>query len=561
VGSGTGAGADLGGTRRRDLRLITVAIVVSALGSWSYNVAIAVYAYQQTHSAGWVALATVGRYLPALVLTWLGSRWVDRWPRRRVAVAADAVCAVAMAVLAVLAAAQGPLVVAIALASVSSAAARLGSAAAMAVAADVVAESQLVRSAAMVSTVEAVATAVGPALASLVLAVASPQVLFALNGLTFAASAVLLLQLGPVAVRGAAAGPRPSVPAARDRLVARSVRPLLAARGLAAGVYGADVVLLAVVATQQLRQGTAGYGWLLAGAGAGGLIAAAVLRRGVGGVGAGGAAAVGSLLGMALYSLPLLLLAWGPAMPASLAVQAVRGAGCVLVTTTVIAGLQQAVPSRLAAPMFARAHAVVLAGTSAGAVAAPILLRSVGLHSTLVVAALVPFAAQAALTPALRRFDRSAAAMQAAADPRLEVLRGLSLFRDASRRTLNEVADGAVEIEVATGVAVVAQGEPSDALYVLVAGSVEVTVGDRGGRRVLRTLVAPAYFGEIGLIHSVPRTATVTTVQPCRVWRIPADAFLSAAAQAGLSSALSDSVRIRFSSAGSFDGEAVPVEI
>ena len=552
---------DLGGTRRRDLRLITVAIVVSALGSWSYNVAIAVYAYQQTHSPGWVALATVGRYLPALVLTWLGSRWVDRWPRRRVAVASDAVCALVMGLLALLAAAQGPLVVAIALASVSSAAARLQSAAAMAVAADVVAESQLVRSAAMVSTAEAAATAVGPALASLVLAVSSPQVLFALNGVTFATSALLLLRLGAVAERGVAAGPGPVVPAEGDRRVARSVRPLLAARGLAAAVYGADVVLLAVVATQQLRQGTAGYGWLLAAAGAGGLMAAAVLRRGVGRVGAGGAAAGGSLMGMAMYSLPLLVLAWGPAMAASLAVQAVRGAGCVLVTTTVIAGLQRAVPSRLAAPTFARAHAVVLAGTSAGAVTATILLRSVDLHTTLVVAALVPLAALTALLPALRRFDRDSALMQAAADPRLEVLRGLSLFHDASRRTLNEVADRAVEIEVAGGVAIVAEGDLSDALYVLVDGTVEVSAQDRGGPRPLRTLDAPAYFGEIGLIHSVPRTATVTTVQPCRVWRIPADAFLSAAAQAGLSSALSDSVRIRFSSAGSFDGESVPVEM
>ena len=559
MGSGAVAAEDLGGTRRRDLRLITVAIVVSALGSWSYNVAIAVYAYEQTHSPGWVAVATVGRYLPALVLTWLGGRWVDRWPRRTVAVAADVACATAMAALALLAAAQGPLVVAIALASVSSAAARLQSAAALALAADVVTESQLVRSAAMVSTAEAAATAVGPALASLVLAFAGPQVVFALNGVTFAASALLLLRLGPVVERGPAPGAGLQSPAAGDRQVGRAVWPLLAARALAAGVYGADVVLLAVVATQQLRQGTAGYGWLLAGAGAGGLIAASVLRRGVGKVGA--AAAGGSLLGMALYSLPLLVLAWGPGMVASLAVQAVRGAGCVLVTTAVIAGLQRAIPSRLAAPTFARAHSVVLAGTSAGAVTASILLRSVGLDTTLVVTALVPFAAMAALSPALRRFDRSSAAVQAAGDPQLDVLRGLSLFHDASRRTLYEVADRAVEIDVAAGVAVVTEGEPSDALYVLVEGRVEVTADGRSGPVPLRTLVAPAYFGEIGLIHSVPRTASVTAVQPCRVWRIPADAFLSAAAQAGLSSALSDSVRIRFSSVGSFDGESVPLEI
>ena len=51
--------------------------------------------------------------------------------------------------------------------------------------------------------------------------------------------------------------------------------------------------------------------------------------------------------------------------------------------------------------------------------------------------------------------------------------------------------------------------------------------------------------GEIGLLHRVPRTATVTACEPCVTWEIPADLFLSAASQAGLSSALTENVRVR----------------
>ena len=71
-------------------------VTISALGTWSYNVGIAVYAFQETQSTTWVALATVGRYLPALFITAIGSRWADRYPRRSVAAFSDFLCALIM---------------------------------------------------------------------------------------------------------------------------------------------------------------------------------------------------------------------------------------------------------------------------------------------------------------------------------------------------------------------------------------------------------------------------------------------------------------------------------
>jgi CRP-like cAMP-binding protein len=114
--------------------------------------------------------------------------------------------------------------------------------------------------------------------------------------------------------------------------------------------------------------------------------------------------------------------------------------------------------------------------------------------------------------------------------PRIAVLEGLGLFAHASRAALEKLADAAVEVEAPAGEAIVREGQPADALYVLVDGSVQVSAaGELGGlARPIRTMTGPTYFGEIGLLRQIPRTATVTTSTPCRLYRIDGKAFLDA---------------------------------
>jgi CRP-like cAMP-binding protein len=75
----------------------------------------------------------------------------------------------------------------------------------------------------------------------------------------------------------------------------------------------------------------------------------------------------------------------------------------------------------------------------------------------------------------------------------------------------------------------VREGEPADALYVVLEGSVGVTArGEAGAEQRLRTMGPDTYFGEIGLLERIPRTATVTAEQPTRCYRIDGDEFLAA---------------------------------
>ncbi|MGE0529163.1 MAG: cyclic nucleotide-binding domain-containing protein, partial [Bdellovibrionales bacterium] len=65
------------------------------------------------------------------------------------------------------------------------------------------------------------------------------------------------------------------------------------------------------------------------------------------------------------------------------------------------------------------------------------------------------------------------------------------------------------------------QGDTSDSLYLILRGSVSVEINGS----LVKRLTQGSFFGEIALIANIPRTASITTAEPCVFFKISSDAF------------------------------------
>ena len=135
-----------------------------------------------------------------------------------------------------------------------------------------------------------------------------------------------------------------------------------------------------------------------------------------------------------------------------------------------------------------------------------------------------------AAVPALHRVARATSERRRALEPVVQVLAQLALFDGASPPALERLAGSATRATIPAGTEVVREGGFPDDVYVIRSGSFDVV---KQGTRVA-TLGHDEWFGEIGLLHNTPRTATVVAATTGEVWRIPGPEFLSAINESAL---------------------------
>jgi MFS family permease len=503
--------------RNPGLRRLQLAWVGSLLGSWSYAVALAVYAYAQGGASA-VGIVAVIRMVPAALLSPFLSTFADRYPRRLVMVTIDVIRAGLMAAAAVAIATDiSPWVVYVIVgcSTIVGSPFRPAQAALLPTLARSPAELTAANVAA--TTLESIGAFLGPALGGLLLAATNAQVVFAVNGASFVWSALLVLA---VRVHEPVAGRRGqnrehslgSEATAGFRLLAenRDVAKLLALFTCQTLVSGALIVLVVVTALDLLDGGASTVGWLNAAVGAGGLAGGAIAL-----VLATRARLPDDLgIGLVLFGLPLLLVAAVPDQTVALLALAVVGIGNSLVDVAGVTLLQRIVPDEVLGRVLGILEAIVLGSIGIGALLTPLLVDHLGVRAALVVAgALLPLSALIAL-PWLRRLDQSAP------EPApLALLREVEILASLPAPALEQLARALTEIEVTQGAVVIAKGDTGDRFYVVERGEVEIEG---------RAFGPGSSFGEVALLRDVPRTATVKARTDAVLQALDRNDFLAA---------------------------------
>jgi CRP-like cAMP-binding protein len=97
-------------------------------------------------------------------------------------------------------------------------------------------------------------------------------------------------------------------------------------------------------------------------------------------------------------------------------------------------------------------------------------------------------------------------------DKKVELIRKVPLFSHLSRKQLAQIAKVADEIDLREGKEMTREGTTGREFFVILEGSADVR---RRGRKI-NSLKPGDFFGEIALVTSVPRTATVAATSPVR---------------------------------------------
>jgi predicted MFS family arabinose efflux permease len=519
------------------LRRLQIATAATSLGKWAFAVTLSVYAYRKGGAAA-VGLVALIQAIPAACAAPFFGVAGDRYPRQRVLLVTNALRALLLAAVAVAVVHDTSIAVVFGLAALFSTTSTASQPARAALVPVLARTPREVSSAtAVMGAIDTASFLAGAGVGGIVLAKTSVQFVVALCCLMYLAATVLLLEIGVDERPQRRDGERPLTELlAGFKTVLRDPQLRLATGTLAtlSIVDGLTNVLVILTSIQLLDTGTAGIGYLNIAYGAGGLLggtaAFALLGR--------SRLVIALALGCLSLGLPMILLGVRPDELLGLFAWAAGGFGFVIVKVSGLTLVQRLSGDRVLARVLAVVETTFVATIGLGAIIAPALVSIVGLRWALIVTgAILPLAA-ATWWPALRRLEIGAPVPPG----EFQLLRHCPVFAPLPLATTEGLAQRLSHTEVAQGAEIITQGEPGDLFYLIAEGAVEVFQDGEFRRRQ-----GPGEsFGEIALLRSIPRTATVRATEPTRLLTLDRDIFLTSVTGHADSSAAAADVSERY---------------
>lgn len=540
--------------QRMALRRIIAMEIVSGVGDGVFWVGLVAILFRLDVGPAGFAAAVVVRLGPRALFGAPAGVIVDMVDRRRLLVGLDlgrGICMIVLAVIAGNGVGEFGLLIVVLVTYVLAAPYRPAVTAGLAL---LTSEEFLSAANAQVNTVRQIMTFVGPLIGAAVVKWGTPESAFWLNAVTFVLAGALV---GSIRALSVPRSPRLTSATALPRRWSRVLATpgLIVLSGLVCVMYfvrGSELVLFALAADERLDLGPAGIGLLTGAVGLGALAVLPMTKRLAGSA----RPDVVLLVSLSLNAVPIAALGWVRSPVVAVVVLMLVGAGVVIFESASVVMLLGVAHSDVFGRVLGLVASASNGGKLAGALAAPLLVACIELRGALVVSGVLVVAAAVIAAQPLRALARSTNLEMMRLRPTVDALASLALFEGASRPALQRLASAVTEEVVGAGVALIREGDVAADLFIMRSGTFEATVGERH----LNDLQRDDWFGEIGLIRRVPRTATVTARADATVWRAPDEAFFAALADvAAAPTALLEEMSVRLRRVGRSDLDDAPM--
>ena len=532
------------------LRRVEAAYGLFAFAEWSTWVAMIVYAYSRggAFEAGVIAFLELA---PSALVAPVVAAFGDRFARDRVLLGTYATQAIFMAATAGAIAVGSEALIVYALAIVSANLVSFSRPLHAAFMPEVSrSPDELTAANVVTGMAESGGSLIGPLGAGLLIGLGGPMAVFAVAAAGCAFAALAIVDVGrrirrpdaragvvPIAlelahghqlpaVDGGESPPAlPSETARQDRGLGGGLAAIAADRRLLSVIViatwctflvGSMDILYAVLAIDLMGLGGDGVGFVGALGGVGAVSGAAAGLGLVGRERLGGA----MIASAALFGLGIAAIGIAPASIATplLIVTAGLGSGLTAVASQTL--IQRLAGDDVMSRVFGLLQGLMMGTTALGALAVPFIVQAVDERLTFVLVGIsLPIVALAAGV-SLVRGDRLPPARAA----ELRLLRAVPMLGPLSAPVLERLAVAAVPFRVGAGTELVREGDVGDRYFVIASGRATVAVHGQPAAE----LGPGDGFGEIALLRSVPRTATVAALDDAELLAIDRASFIEA---------------------------------
>ncbi|MFO7573428.1 MAG: MFS transporter [Gaiellaceae bacterium] len=509
--------------RNANLRWLELAWTASIVGHYAFLIAVSVYAYGVGGEKA-VGLVFLARLIPAALVAPFAGMLGDRYPRERVLFFTNVtrIVLVTASAVGVLVDAHAWVVYGLAIAATIATTPFRSSQAALTPALARTPE-ELTAANAVASGVESIAVFAGPALAGVLLGLASTGVVFLTTAMLIVVSSLFLVLIRVEHDER----PRRELDAstiAAERLAGfttlgrdPALRVMMALLTAQTAMFGALQVFIVVMAIQLLDLGEGGVGYLNAAIGIGAFVGA------VGALSLTGARQLSPafLGGLIITGIPLVAIGLWQEVAIAVIALALMGIGNAFVDVSGLTLVQRTVPDDVLARVFGVIQMLWMASMGVGAALAPALIAWLGVDTALIATGLFLPILVVAFGASVARIDRTSAAPE---EEELRVLASVPIFAPLPGGSLEHLATRLIPLRVDAGSMIVREGDAGDRFYIVAEGELEVSQDDA----VIAELSPGGYFGEIALLRDTPRTATVTARTNAVLYALDREEFLAA---------------------------------